>query len=111
MEATMRLGVFALCIAIGLLQLTAFSEGVTLITGWETLSGSELLYSIALVMLYIITMSIPFGAIAIIVLTYHGAHTGFHWTWWQAGLLAFPAIVPLIFGLFGSISFRSRAVR
>lgn len=81
----MGLIVFLAYIAVGLVQLAAFIDGMALYFYTGTVLS---------VIIFLVTYSIPvIGALFTAFFTYYGAHFGWHWEWWQALFLAAPGVI------------------
>ena len=82
--ANMQILIFIVYIAVGVLQIAAYLEGMEVWFGIGTV--------LALV-LAIIGWSLPFGSIAISAIAFYGARYGWHWESWKAILLAAPGVI------------------
>ena len=72
-------------IAVGLIQLASFIEGMSLYFHIATILS---------VVIFFVTYSIPVvGALFTAFFTYYGARYGWHWVWWQAFFLAAPGLI------------------
>lgn len=71
-------------IAVGIIQISAFIDGMHLYFGL----GGMISFII-----YLIGFSLPFGAIALSAMVFYGARYGWHWKIWQSIFLAAPGIV------------------
>ena len=81
--------------AMALVQFWAFKTGIEVWPGWGLFG--------AIIAFFVLSM-VPLGAIAITVVAFIGAHTGWGWAWWQALLLVAPfTILGLIVQVGGGI--------
>jgi hypothetical protein len=72
-------------IAVGLMQIAAFIDGMNLYFHIGTILS---------VIIFVVSYSIPLlGAVFTAFFTYYGARYGWYWEWWQAFALAAPGIV------------------
>ncbi len=83
-------------VAVGLMQLAAFIDGMGLYFHIGTIFS---------VIIFLVTYSIPFlGALFTAFFTYYGARYGWYWEWWQAAFLAAPGIIlSIAFYSFGGL--------
>jgi hypothetical protein len=83
-----RVILVVLWIALGAAQITAYLAGINLWLGLGTPLGLIVFFG---------TVWVPFGSLIDAILSFYGAYAAWHWTWWQAALLAFPfAIVGIM---------------
>jgi hypothetical protein len=69
---------------LGIFQIAAYLAGINLWLGIGTFWG---------LVIFFITGCLPFGSIVDAVIAFYGAHSAWHWPWWQAALLTFPFAV------------------
>lgn len=92
--------VFSLAwLAIGIAQVSAGMEGIQLYMG----VGGFVSF-----LLFVVSYAVPVvGSLLAATAVYYGAHSGWHWEWWQAFALAAPGIVlwlvAMAFGGLGAI--------
>lgn len=78
---SMGVVLFAIWIALGIAQISAFLAGIHHWLGVGTFSGIVIFFGTAM---------LPFGAIIDAAISFYGAFAAWNWPWWQAALLAFP---------------------
>jgi hypothetical protein len=72
-------------LALGVVQVTAFMEGVETWLGWNL--------PLQIVAFVVCLFLGPIGALVITPLGFYGASVGWGWPWWQALLLTAPFLV------------------
>ena len=81
----MGLIIFLAYVAVGLMQLAAFIDGMALYFHIGTVLS---------LIIFLVTYGIPvIGALFTGFFTFFGARYGWHWEWWQALILAAPGII------------------
>lgn len=88
MGVTAGVGLYVAFFAVGLIQISAFVEGMDLYFKVGTILS---------IIIFLVVYNIPFGIFAVAFLTYYGARYGWRWEWWQALALALPGIVITLF--------------
>lgn len=85
MEKTLGSVIFVTYLALSVVQLVAFMEGLDTWLGFG---------NIASVAIFVVAFMLgPIGGIAIAVVGFMGATNGWGWEWWQAALLCFPFVI------------------
>lgn len=81
----MQLGFVLAWLAIAIAQISAGMEGVHLYLG----VGGFVSF-----LLFVVSYAVPVvGSLLAGLAVYYGAHSGWHWDWWQALALAAPGVV------------------
>lgn len=88
MAGTAGVGLYVAWLAVGVLQIGAFIEGMELYFK---------LGSILSIIIFFVVYNIPLGSFAVAFFAYYGARYGWRWEWWQALALAVPGILLTLF--------------
>ena len=83
MAGSAGLGLYLAYFAVGILQISAFVEGMHL---YFKLGG------FVSFIIFLIVYNLPFGVFALAFFTYYGARYGWRWEWWQALAMAAPGM-------------------
>ena len=76
-------------IILFLVQAAAFFAGVGQITGGGFIATAGLLLAVLAACVFLGVI----GHVAAGIISYVGAHSAWHWEWWQAALISFPGTI------------------